>query len=98
MTKTPKRSLREKLHRINALAAPDGWDRDVNFGLPAWRYWLVGALIGGVFLAIASLDGALTATDWILPLLMALPLWLIPPLRARYLRTHPRPTEPSNEQ
>ena len=51
-----KRSLREKLRRINALAAPDGWD-EVNFDIPAWRYVLIGAIVGGMFLAISSLEG-----------------------------------------
>ena len=64
-----KRSLREKLRRINALAAPDGWD-EVNFDIPAWRYVLIGAIVGGMFLAISSLDGTLSATDWVIPLLL----------------------------
>lgn|GEM_PF-4320666 len=94
MTKTPKRNFREKLRRLNALANPDGWSHDFNFDRPAWRYVLAGAILGGMFLAGSSLDGTLSALDWVISLFVALPLCLVSPLRALYLRNHPQRTEP----
>lgn len=71
----PKRSW---LQRLNQLAAPDGWSSDINFDLPAWRYALVGAILAAVTLGLSALDGTLPLWDWIIPLLIALPLWLTP--------------------
>lgn len=87
MTKTSKQGIREKLRRLNALAAPDGWERDINFDVPWWRFAVIGAFFPAVLLGLRLLTGGgLTLGAWAMILLAGLPLWLIPPLRALYLR------------
>ena len=80
-----------KWRKFNRIANPDGWGSEINFDIPCSRAAIVGAFLPVVLLGIHLLTGrTLTLGAWTLILLTGLPIWLIPPLRALYLRRRAR--------
>ena len=78
--------------RFNRLANPGGWERDINFDVPWWKAAVTGAFLPVVLIGLHLLSGRpFTPGAVALILLAGLPIWLIPPLRALYLRGRARP-------
>lgn len=86
------RGWASRWRRFNRLANPDGWERDINFDVPWWKAAVIGTFLSVVLIGLHLLSGRpFTLGAVALFLLAGLPIWLIPPFRALYLRRRARP-------
>lgn len=85
-------SIRNHIRRLNELAAPDGWSKDINLDLALWRYIIVAATPAALALGIGYLGnrGTLLPEHWITATAIFLVCMAPPILRRLYLRNQRR--------